>query len=1343
MPDHVAGKRAHTSTTPLRIADNSDYEVDNADAPQELPRRELDHRQLNGPAPIGVREGNPALNGKALAVGFIRCLLVIMLGSLAVPQFFFLEQTLEVPEFSMPSSITRAGAVRRGAGFGVSLGFQSPDSCFLAAETSDFRVLALPSFNVQLDHEFITHVGRHGGVLRSWDQVRNSASAFACGVAHSFVASMASRVWSGYDPPRFLHAAPLRREASFTQWDPNILANARQWEDMTALIEQTERTLVAALRAVRASDRHHEYLMSSAERVMSAERPQFRDVPTQLRRFGDPVHHRHLASLPFSNRFTPTTTSRIVQAEQLRDTEYRPMSYADILSASALEAMFEWLKIEASNMAAIRKHGPQVRRVRGAFPKFGFGEAVDPHGVLVIGQDQFLEPARGIVWDCRPFEYGGVAIPMEFDAVPNLQIDPVTVARELADWPDQELVGFLLDGVQFKADLPLQIVLGPHLQSLSQAYGNVEKEILRLWGEGLYERHNVLPYLPIRAVPQGSVPRKLEPGRDRRTSDGGLPRQRVVDDMGIPAVSLNQAIGLKDSFPWDDDLGETSSPAINGISSFWRRWKWDAWEVKPQIQDKAWDDLILRYAAYAIFHEPILGWTDDVADYFNHFALAPSEYWVSCMFWLFEDSIHLNWRAGEVRSEGPVASVISEHRLGFGVSASPNIAQRFAWALVGVWKRRFDAEETALFNRLLDPITRQCTPYSEIDAQSTAEDGWTDVCRWIAERRRLSALTGRNELRRYSVHMYTDDPCFTVIGIDTLMRAMRVWDSVTSDFNLKMAIAKKRQVGARYKWLGFNFFLPAGLIVPVPEKVSRANEWIALILRGEPIMFDEYRRLVGLLEHLLPLMGGDREWMYGLYEFFAAAVAQGPSTTMRFSPRSLRKLQHWFNVLATSAGCFNSVTLKSRNLPTPVLPEFTRRKNELISSSPVLERAASLYSDAAVEGSSGGIGGWAHGDYWHLMLSAEDCALMHITAWEFVALGINLITFASRLEHRTIYLLSDAMATVQVMQLGAARAPVMQIIHEAILARPEYRRFDGNLLEQHVFGEMNILADAASRGKIEFLKQVASQMGVCAREIALSTHALDFLQHVREPVREFKRFDVGSGAARAQGTDELALMQHRGARFSTAEDQPLQYPVEASGFDFLRPLLHGSPGRGSPVGKRTKVADDGSRVVDTTAFEFLRPSASPRGSGRAALSTCGGVGASSPAATGEIQIAPAEGRSALGSTWAIAHVRSERPTVGNRRWDRAWLRRRLRFRPRHLLLDLLHDSTHSDTTHRVLIFCAPQHHRWTRSAAREWRTMSCSAYRVARVGERPRGVCHGPGGGGVENAKRRNTVPRG
>jgi hypothetical protein len=142
------------------------------------------------------------------------------------------------------------------------------------------------------------------------------------------------------------------------------------------------------------------------------------------------------------------------------------MSYYDILTASAIQEILEWLSIEHSNMVALNDFGPDVRRVPYPLSSLGFGIAVEPHDVLVIGQDQFLPPARDIIWDCRGFASGLPAVPMDFDAPVNSDLSSPYVQRILEFWPDQELLGFLIDGVDFQADLPLQIVLGPQLVSL-------------------------------------------------------------------------------------------------------------------------------------------------------------------------------------------------------------------------------------------------------------------------------------------------------------------------------------------------------------------------------------------------------------------------------------------------------------------------------------------------------------------------------------------------------------------------------------------------------------------------------------------------------------------------------------------------------------------------------------------------------------------------------------------------------------------------------------------------------------------------------------------------------------
>jgi hypothetical protein len=112
--------------------------------------------------------------------------------------------------------------------------------------------------------------------------------------------------------------------------------------------------------------------------------------------------------------------------------------------------------------------------------------------------------------------------------------------ERLEGFADQELVGFLLEGVQLKADLELQLVFLPHLVSLANGLISVEKELLRLAAAGWYGLFADLPFLPCRVQPQGSVPRKLEE-RWRRVMEAGAPRKLVFDTADISVVPLNRA----------------------------------------------------------------------------------------------------------------------------------------------------------------------------------------------------------------------------------------------------------------------------------------------------------------------------------------------------------------------------------------------------------------------------------------------------------------------------------------------------------------------------------------------------------------------------------------------------------------------------------------------------------------------------------------------------------------------------------------------------------------------------------------------------------------------------------
>ena len=222
-------------------------------------------------------------------------------------------------------------------------------------------------------------------------------------------------------------------------------------------------------------------------------------------------------------------------------TSFRPKGLRDILKPTAIRKIRRWLRLQKEDLERMAKQGPTARRQ--------FKE------ILIIGQDEVYEQARGIIWDLRPTSRrpDGTFPPWDFDKPieTHLNLDFIRLLETMP--PDKALFDDLLNGVTFRADVGHDGVFMPHLTSLPKGLTKVGKEIDRFLGLGWYEQHLVdldgpepdadgdvellgvgesddagdlgIPVWPIRIVPQGSVARKLEPDRPRRTTDGSAPRK--------------------------------------------------------------------------------------------------------------------------------------------------------------------------------------------------------------------------------------------------------------------------------------------------------------------------------------------------------------------------------------------------------------------------------------------------------------------------------------------------------------------------------------------------------------------------------------------------------------------------------------------------------------------------------------------------------------------------------------------------------------------------------------------------------------------------------------------------
>jgi len=159
----------------------------------------------------------------------------------------------------------------------------------------------------------------------------------------------------------------------------------------------------------------------------------------------------------------------------------------------------------------------------------------------VVEQQHVFPARRGVVWDLRTKGDDGLYGPADFQAPITTHLDTAWWAQMLAFYPDQEIVGTVIDGAQFRAEVPLAAVLNPHLLSVAAAADKIDNEHTRLADCGYYGVSPNLPFFPLWLTAQGSVPKS--DGRARPVQDASMPREDLFYVNGEPVVSINVASG--------------------------------------------------------------------------------------------------------------------------------------------------------------------------------------------------------------------------------------------------------------------------------------------------------------------------------------------------------------------------------------------------------------------------------------------------------------------------------------------------------------------------------------------------------------------------------------------------------------------------------------------------------------------------------------------------------------------------------------------------------------------------------------------------------------------------------
>ena len=784
---------------------------------------------------------------------------------------------------------------------------------------------------------------------------------------------------------------------------------------------------------------------------------ELQDVPPDLLTHLPSFEDARLDQLLLTPPYVPPHRPRLLPKPPQRPIHigHCPRSAVDLMLPRSARRWRSWLGRTLADLVCMRDLGVDCER--------------DRPQLLVFGQQDLYEWARGGVWDFRrsPAECGTI---LDYGAPLSPTLHSDFFERELADYPDQQIVGMISSGVIYQADVELQAVFVPHLTSLPKGFKAVTKELKRLGAKGWYEAYSTPPLFPGYYNGQGSQARKLEPDRDRRTTEGGAPRKLTWDSSGVRVLSINEASRLyhvpqhylDDARPematWMASRGLPPSPErlealeLNHGSKHGKQYM-------PSIRTVMHDLACLKRTATRL-QLPIYIFGNDVKDYFNHMENAISELPLMNVAWIGDEELSADARQRAYSDgDGNHLIFISERRMGFGIHPNSGYAQALSEAVDSIFRKRMDAAADA-----------------ELEASTDAE-----VQRWLAERRMLESKHGGHQRRLYAAHTYCDDNIVIVVGAGLALKAIAIRAEIEREAGLIMAIPEKRMLGTWGIWLGIYIFVGLGIVVIPRHKLVRASQAVQRALNKQ-LPFDEYQSLMGLLEHMRYAACWPRRVMHGLYR------PHGPQGESRFGPATLvmptffmaRQLLSWLDRLCLAAGAAATDAVRRSSLARP--------------------RHALVYvgsSDAATDSEPPGLGGFMHGFYWYIALRAIHITWLHISVLELLATGFSTIIFRRIVPPSAeLCLGADASATVTTLTLHSQTSEALIDAHHALLASPAFQRAQRYTSLGQLRGDANEASDAVSRGKWDTFFTLCKRVRVRPQQVPVLTECLDILDRV-------------------------------------------------------------------------------------------------------------------------------------------------------------------------------------------------------------------------------------------------------
>ncbi|KAL1510835.1 hypothetical protein AB1Y20_007118 [Prymnesium parvum] len=285
-----------------------------------------------------------------------------------------------------------------------------------------------------------------------------------------------------------------------------------------------------------------------------------------------------------------------------------------------------------------------------------------------------------------------------------------------------------------------------------------------------------------------------------------------------------------------------------------------------------------------------------------------------------------------------------------------------------------------------------------------------------------------------------------------------------------MAIVQKHGLGQQVTVQGCRINTGLGVIYVPEDKLQRALREIDATVAG-PVSVRAYHSLISFLQSLTCVVGASRSASYGLFAPLAGSLALDPEATLTLPHAIKAQLLTWKQRLLQCAGAPLHAAVDRQTwagLPPAVV------------DAPV---AFYLRSDASKEGARlPGLGGALGGTLWRYPADAPlapDELGLPIGVLEFAAYYGTVEVFAATVDADALVVSEvDALASADALTAESARSALMQLVHARLLAMPAFVALKRRHAVGHIFGDANIMADAASRGDYDVARDLAAQLGM-------------------------------------------------------------------------------------------------------------------------------------------------------------------------------------------------------------------------------------------------------------------------